>query len=854
MATLTPRHRWMVAQVVSSFDLTEFEPLVESHFRDQFAPKVDPFLKGTSATQHLLFSYRVRSNPSATQSDIPGKLICSEGVSEEHGSKHVYFIRTIPFGKSVNLNAAADAELIFGELPELPLQGLHSTLASVFLPAVEHFDNTDWKKCPEEQRSELLSCTRNFCKELGEAIDSLAHGIQLRRPDSRFSLAEIRKDYTSAAKDSDVVEHFEELLDEWCRQIEKYLETSLDRSAAQIESWRSRMRKLSSIIQQLKSDFCHTVFQVLHAVTKLTTGVAPKSRQAVFHTLRRCKQLDVAITEAFNEAKDNVKYLTTLERFVDPLYSGTPASILESLNPLMSAITMIYSISRYYNTTERMVAFFAKITKQMITNCRTWLTGGQHHEALWESEPAVIIPMLEYCLTLNNEYHDQYRATRESLVAIPKGKQLDLSEQEIFGRMDLFCRRLQKLIMMYSTVQQFKNIGEQRFEGMDVFVDRFKGLSRSLLWTQSIFSDFKVKRHDLLDFYNNRFDRDFVEFSVRISDLESDMLPQINMIFETTSSIDESLRLLQKLQETVYSESLKAELKGKISLIIHRYSLELVQDPMKQFQLYPSALATKEGKRTIKLYNRVAETLVEYELRWHQAWTECVQATADCLNSNLLMRNPSTGKLSINFDGDIARLIREAKIMERMDMEIPDSGRIVFLREKKLKRCYDELKFVLDDLVLMRRYWKFFVVTQEYQRVSSAIRPVTAGLLQRHLDNFEKQLNPGLNNLTWASLNIESFLQSATSALEKLDLLVVTVNDIVENRIENNIKSLGEILLVDLPAPGEVISLNRFVEMQEHHVAKSAELLNARSLEIENAVRDLLEVISKQASEQHDDP
>lgn len=48
-------------------------------------------------------------------------------------------------------------------------------------------------------------------------------------------------------------------------------------------------------------------------------------------------------------------------------------------------------------------------------------------------------------------------------------------------------------------------------------------------------------------------------------------------IFETTSSIDESLRLLQKLQETVYSESLKAELKGKISLIIHRYSVELVQ-------------------------------------------------------------------------------------------------------------------------------------------------------------------------------------------------------------------------------------------------------------------------------------
>ena len=79
--------------------------------------------------------------------------------------------------------------------------------------------------------------------------------------------------------------------------------------------------------------------------------------------------------------------------------------------------------------------------------------------------------------------------------------------------------------------------------------------------------------------------------------------------------------------------------------------------------------------------------------------------------------------------------------------------------------------------------------------MSSAIRPVTAGLLQRQLENFEKQLDPGLNSLTWASLNIESFLQSATSALEKLDLLVVTVNDIVENRIENNIKVGGHMFL-----------------------------------------------------------
>lgn len=43
-------------------------------------------------------------------------------------------------------------------------------------------------------------------------------------------------DYTAAAKDAEVVSHFEELLDEWCRQIEKYLETSLDKGATQVDA------------------------------------------------------------------------------------------------------------------------------------------------------------------------------------------------------------------------------------------------------------------------------------------------------------------------------------------------------------------------------------------------------------------------------------------------------------------------------------------------------------------------------------------------------------------------------------------------------------------------------------------
>ena len=48
----------------------------------------------------------------------------------------------------------------------------------------------------------------------------------------------------------------------------------------------------------------------------------------------------------------------------------------------------------------------------------------------------------------------------------PKVKQFDFNEGQIFGKMDLFCKRVQKLMDMFQTVRQFSALAEHKLEGM----------------------------------------------------------------------------------------------------------------------------------------------------------------------------------------------------------------------------------------------------------------------------------------------------------------------------------------------------------------------------------------------------
>ena len=159
------------------------------------------------------------------------------------------------------------------------------------------------------------------------------------------------------------------------------------------------------MILGLVGEWCKQIEQVLaesEQMRKEADDIGPnaiKSRAV----LKTWKDLDDRVTDAANESKDNVKYLYTLERFCDPLYRSDPLGMIPAIPGLINAIKMIYSISRYYNTSERMTSLFVKITNQMITSCKEFVykDGGSK---IWDLDRQVLVEKLLQCMKLNEAY------------------------------------------------------------------------------------------------------------------------------------------------------------------------------------------------------------------------------------------------------------------------------------------------------------------------------------------------------------------------------------------------------------------------------------------------------------------
>ncbi len=130
---------------------------------------------------------------------------------------------------------------------------------------------------------------------------------------------------------------------------------------AEIECWIERSSTLTALLEQLELP---VIVQTIAVLTKAKVRACPStslltSQSSILSTFTYHRN---ELSNYQAEAKDNVKFLSTLERHFKSV-SLCPAfqQATDSLPSLLNAVRMVWIISRHYNTDQRMVPLMERI-------------------------------------------------------------------------------------------------------------------------------------------------------------------------------------------------------------------------------------------------------------------------------------------------------------------------------------------------------------------------------------------------------------------------------------------------------------------------------------------------------------
>ncbi|XP_054841808.1 dynein axonemal heavy chain 5 [Eublepharis macularius] len=863
-AQLDGRHDYILSIVASCVDLEKAE-VEDAILEGNWIDRMDKFF-AAGGFRHLMFYHqdveaseagrkmyaRRRGSLSGANShstkNKKAKVFVTEGKDVALTGICVFFIRSNP-SKAItteNIHREVAFNMLDGSHGGL-LNSVQHLLADIFIPALKTM-NYGWGELGGPQKGakvkqDFLASLEGFVGVLSGAQQSLMEKVNLKKCET-YDLKTLKgpADYVVAANSMESLEPIETCMKVWIKQIEQVIAENdqLRKEAddlgprAELDHWKRRLSKFNYLLDQLKTSEVKAVVGVL---------TAAKSK-----LLKSWRELDSRITDAANEAKDNVKYLYTLEKCCDPLYNSDPVAMVDAIPSLINAIKMIHSISRYYNTSEKITSLFVKVTNQMITACKAYITKN-NTATIWDQPQDDVLEKIQAAIRLKQEYQNCFHKMKQKLEQSPAERQFDFSEMYIFGKFETFHRRLLKIMQIFDDITTYSVLQDSKMEGLEVMATRY----------QSIVATIKKKQYNFLDQRKTDFDQDYEEFCKQTSDLHHQLQTFMDITFEKITNTERALAMLKKFERLGIPNLGISE---KYQLILQNYGHDIemvsklyskqktdppmarnlppisgkilwarqlfhrIQEPMSLFQQHSTVLQTTEAKPIIRNYNRVAKVLLEFEVVYHRGWLQQVELTKAGLQASLLVKAPETGEIFVNFDPEILTLIRETECMSRMELEIPPFAAALQQKRDSYKQNFNKLQMML----------------AEYRRVKSKIQAPLHTLMTLHLAKVDEAIQPGLTTLTWTSLNIEKYLQNILDKLADLELLLDRVNDLIEFRINAVLQEVSSMPLCSLPEENP-LTCEEFLHMTKELCISGARTLHLKSSLVEEAANELINML-----------
>ena len=611
----------------------------------------------------------------------------------------------------------------------------------------------------------------------------------------------------------------------------------------ELEHWRTMLTKFINVIEFTDSRPFKSYLKCLKLSRSKLIG--------------HWKQTEDNLIVLLNEAKDNVRFMTSIEKFWDPLYRCEPLEIAENILNLLQAIRTVFNKSKFYNTDLRISGFLSKVVNQVIIASQKYLTNS-FKISIWNQNMTSLVVKLNECKKLKESLRYNYQKVLEEMVEAGETPFV-CSEKYLFERMKSFEIRLSKIHEIMEICLRYQVLDRVKISGMEIFSERIKSSFRTI----------SEKRYDPLAHRLTEFDRNYENFQKDVNTVELEMEVFVKRYVDRIETVDMRLMTLKRferlsldclcldrrfldvammlekqienIKDKYNEERANPPIERNVPPVIGRIMwsralLRKMEDPLNVLKVHDCVIKHPRAQLCVKYYNNLAEILFHYEAMHHKSWFTYASIVRSKLEVPLINKNPETNYYELNLNRHVLQVIKETESMLKLGLEVPEAAKILTYCKHRVLNAFEMIKDLIARNNNLRR----------------SIYPMFVPMMRIQLIKLERIFAPALSTITWLNQNLEEYFEEVANVLLPIECFLKEVSDINDAQIEVMFDSIKSSILIYLPETA--VKPHELVEMNVAHRQKVERKIEMKSLAAEKAAVELInKFIEKSGLADYDD-
>ncbi|KAL6475225.1 hypothetical protein MHYP_G00162650 [Metynnis hypsauchen] len=729
-----------------------------------------------------------------------GQLIPASGFAGTSKNKAVYFIKRSQTALSSDTMRAT---VLHGDMSSSALEQFSAFVEEVVVPVL--LNNKNHCQWPHVVSEDLMRHIHALKTSVFVVAGQVKGKTLLPLPpgSERIEQAAFEREKRGDLVDKSIIHSIESMVIEWSHQIhevlkrdssEPLLEGKNPTPHVELNFWKNRYADLECIHDQFKSPKVAKMAELLDA---MESSYYPAFRNMVQDVMR-----------ALEEAKDINSFLKPIQRHTEDLENIEFSEVKERIAPLMHTVCLVWANSKHYNTPARVIVLLQEICNLFIQQARSYL----NPEDILKGDVVESLARVQTALDVLTHFKSVFEDRRNSLSQYQRNgmevKPWDFSPFMVFAGLDRFMERLKMIETLLLTVVDVMKLEKLEFGGV-----RGRSLGQQVLWLHEEFLEkykiFSEKSYDCLDVCNSEFEADFTEFKLKVEDTDRRLGAIFCQAFDDSSGLEHAFKVLDMFGSLLERPLIGADAQKKYPALITMFDKELdccktlykrhmqsdeelgythvnknmpvvagglkwaqqlqerIQIPYNNFRyISHPCIESAEGVKVMQKYDEMMLLLKRYSSKLYDKWTDSVGEKSQYnLNQPLLSRDPTTRRITVNFNPQLVSVLREVKYLEaRQAEDIPDLAADIYSNKELLWQYVANLELTAG--------W--------YNKVIQTVLEVEFPLIQSQLRNIDLQLKEAEDAINWTSKGIWEYIQDVREAVHDLEKRLQRTKDNVD--------------------------------------------------------------------------